>query len=381
MLLSTPDGQTTVDEATHWLTAKYRVRADARTIDARAQAIALEQSVEAPLAAIRDARVAREVVARVADVAQVGDSLYDVAIRLAVETTGFEAGQLVNMLFGNTSLHDDVALIDAEFAHGFAARFGGPRFGIEGIRRVTGVADRPLTCSALKPQGLSAAQLASLARTFARGGIDVVKDDHGLADQASAPFATRVRDVQRAIDDVNRASGSRCVYAPSLHGHYGQIREQIGIARDHGVQMILVTPMVAGVSTLAALAREAGIPIVAHPALAGSLRIAPPLLLGKLFRLFGADAAIFPNAGGRFGYGADVCAAIASTARQPWNGVAPMLPVPAGGMTVERVAEMCTTFGNDTMFLISGDLLTAGDALEDRCGRFARAVETCRGLR
>ena len=37
--------------------AVYRVRAAAGTIEARAQGIALEQSVELPLAAVRDARV------------------------------------------------------------------------------------------------------------------------------------------------------------------------------------------------------------------------------------------------------------------------------------------------------------------------------------
>jgi hypothetical protein len=36
----------------------------------------------------------------------------------------------------------------------------------------------------------------------------------------------------------------------------------------------------------------------------GAARIAPPLLLVKLFRLFGADAMIFPHHGGRFGYSA-----------------------------------------------------------------------------
>jgi ribulose-bisphosphate carboxylase large chain len=39
----------------------------------------------------------------------------------------------------------------------------------------------------------------------------------------------------------------------------------------------------------------------------GAARITPPLLLGKLFRLFGADAMIFPHHGGRFGYSAATC--------------------------------------------------------------------------
>ena len=45
----------------------------------------------------------------------------------------------------------------------------------------------------------------------------------------------------------------------------------------------------------------------------------------------------------------------------PWQGLAPILPVPAGGMTVERVPEMLRFYGRDVMLLIGGSLLEAGD--------------------
>ena len=279
------------------------------------------------------------------------------------------------MLFGNTSLHDDVSLVDVEVPPDFAARLGGPRFGIAGIRDITGVQGRPLTCTALKPQGLAPAQYAELASTFAQSGIDVIKDDHGLADQSSAPFAARVREVQRAVDEANRTSGMHCLYAPSLSGHYGQMRDQLRQARDCGVRMLLIAPILCGVATLAALARDANTPIIAHPAMAGAARIAPPLLLAKLFRLFGADATIFPNSGGRFSYTAETCDAIVDRARARWHDLAPMLPAPAGGMPVERVPDMRARFGDDVMLLIGGSLLIAGDQLLARCREFVSAVK------
>jgi ribulose-bisphosphate carboxylase large chain len=361
-------------DAERWIEATYRVRSTADAIEGRAHAIALEQSIEAPLAAVGDARVLNEVVGRVEGIAPSGPGTYDVRIRLAVETTGFEAGQLLNMLFGNTSLHDEVALVDAAIPPRLAARFGGPRFGIAGIRELTGAHGRPLTCSALKPQGLASTQLAAIARTFASAGVDVVKDDHGLADQAAAPFRERVRVVQSAVDEANRETGHRCVYAPSLTGHWGELVAQARFARDAGAKMVMVQPMVSGVGSLAALAREIGVPILAHPALAGAARIAPALLLGRLFRLFGADATIFPNAGGRFAYSPDTCAAIADAARAPWHGLAPTLPVPAGGMTVARVPEMRERFGDDAMLLIGGSLLVAREKLHERAHEFVAAV-------
>ena len=55
---------------------------------------------------------------------------------------------------------------------------------------------------------------------------------------------------------------------------------------------------------------------MAHPTMAGAARIAPPLLIGKVFRLLGADAVIFPNHGGRFGYSPEICRRLAQTALQ-----------------------------------------------------------------
>ncbi len=356
------------------IVATYRVECTQAHIEARAHAIALEQSVELPIAAVRDERVRRDVVGTVVAIRAAGERLFDVDVALAQETLGHDAGQLLNMLFGNTSLQHDTLLLDVAIDDELARRFGGPRIGIEGLRELTGARGRALSCAALKPQGLPAEALAGLAGTFARAGIDVIKDDHGLADQAAAPLAARIAACQRAIDDANAATGQRALYAPSLTGSLDDLRRGIDVARRHGVRMVLLAPMVSGVSNLALLARESGMALLAHPALAGAARIAPALLLGKLFRLFGADATIFPHAGGRFGYTLADCAQLADAARLPWHGLRCCVPAPAGGMTVERVPGMREFYGDDTLFLIGGSLLLAGDALGQRCRDFVSAV-------
>ena len=146
---------------------------------------------------------------------------------------------------------------------------------------------------------------------------------------------------QQAVAKANGArSRGHTLYAPSLYGHYGEMRSQLDLARREGVHIVLIAPMVCGVATLVALKREFDdMMFIAHPSLAG-LRIAPAALFGKLFRLFGADAVIFPNHGGRFSFSRDACHAIARRNTQPWHDLKPSLPTPAGGMSVERTAEM-----------------------------------------
>jgi len=353
----------------------YRLHVDSRQAAHRARLLAIEQSIEMPPEAVGDARVLDQVLARVERVEPQADGTSLACLQLACETVCEDAGQLMNMLFGNCSLQPDVELVDIEVPAPLASAFGGPNLGIEGLRRLTGAFGRPLTCTALKPIGSTVQQLAELCRVFARAGIDVIKDDHGWANQRSAPFAERVAACQRVIDEANEASGRRTVYAPSLFGTQVQMQRQIELARTHGVRALLIAPMVCGVATFNALKREhPDLAFIAHPAFGGAGRIAPPVLLGKLLRLFGADAVIFPNHGGRFTYPADVCQQIARGNRAAWHRLNPALPVPAGGMSVERVPELKREYGNDSMLLIGGSLLIARERLAERSRAFVEAV-------
>jgi ribulose-bisphosphate carboxylase large chain len=353
------------------LTAIYRVCCDAGAIEDRARAIAVEQSVEMPLAAIDDEYVRSEIMGRVEAIRDLGDGRFEVRISLAAETAGADAGQLINMLFGNSSLHEDVTLHDIETPDDLAGVFGGSRHGVEELRRRVGAGRRALTCSALKPQGLPAEKLAELAGKFAQGGIDYVKDDHGLADQAYAPFTARVA----AITCAFRHSGCGARYVPSLSGDLDSMRRQIALAVDAGIDTVLVAPMIMGLANFHRLVRDhPAIAFLAHPALTG-LRISPVALLGKLFRLLGADAVIFPNHGGRFGYSADTCRRLAQALREDREGLTPSLPVPAGGMSRERVPEMLDFYGADSMLLIGGALLETGDRLVEATSAFAAQVQ------
>ncbi len=357
------------------LVATYLVRAEAGSIEARARAIAVEQSVEMPVEAIDDDAVLEGIVGRVEDIADRGDGVFAVRIGLAAATVGGDAGQLLNMAFGNTSLHEDVVLADLDLPASVAARFGGPRHGIAGLRARIGATSRALTCAALKPQGMATARLAQLAERFAHGGIDYLKDDHGLADQAYSPFAARVGACAEAVRRAAASTGHDTRYIPSLSGSLADLRRQARQSRGAGIDTVMVAPMLAGWSNVQALGREfPDLAFVAHPTLGGAARIAPDLLIGRLFPLIGADAVIFPTHGGRFGYSATICRRLAENARRPAHGQRPSLPVPAGGMTLARVPEMLDFYGAEAMLLIGGSLLAARERLTAETAAFVRAV-------
>jgi ribulose-bisphosphate carboxylase large chain len=361
------------------LTAIYHVRSDARSIAARARAIAVEQSVELPLSAIEDQHILDEIVGKVEDIGEVEPGLYAARISLAASTVGNDPGQLINMLFGNTSLQDDVTLHDAEFPEELVSQWGGPHYGLAGLRHRSGIKGRAFTCTALKPQGLSPEQLAELAARFARGGIDFVKDDHGLADQSYSPLRARVEAVAAALKRVEQETGHRTHYVPSVTGTAHSAQDFVADARHVGIEHFMVQPMIFGLSNFHHLTHaNPSASFFAHPAMAGAVRISPALLFGKIFRMLGADAIIFPNLGGRFGYSPDTCRRIAETARAPWHGRESAIPVPAGGMTTDRVGEMLDFYGANVMLLIGGALLEARERLTEETAAFVARVKEYR---
>jgi ribulose-bisphosphate carboxylase large chain len=70
------------------LKAFYYVRCDARSIEARARALAVEQSVEMPVAAIEDPFVSAEIVGQVETIAEKETGLFEVCITFLQETVG-----------------------------------------------------------------------------------------------------------------------------------------------------------------------------------------------------------------------------------------------------------------------------------------------------
>ena len=119
------------------------------------------------------------------------DVRWEAVVRYSDDTAGGELPQLLNVIFGNTSIKENVMVTDLALSPTLLGKFLGPRFGTQGLRDVCGVPKGPMLMTALKPMGSSVAKLAEMAYAFAKGGIDIIKDDHGLANQRYAPYEAR----------------------------------------------------------------------------------------------------------------------------------------------------------------------------------------------
>ncbi|MEM1401618.1 MAG: RuBisCO large subunit C-terminal-like domain-containing protein, partial [Pseudomonadota bacterium] len=257
-------------------------------------------------------------------------------------------------------------------------RFPGARFGIDGVRRLTRRSSGGFVCPVIKPQGSDAATLARLCYLTARAGADIIKEDHGLSNQDAAPFRDRIRlcadAVAKANDERAEEGDPTCaLYFANIGGHGDEVRDLALFAKEAGADGILLIPGLFGFDAINRLAQDPdfGLPIMAHPSHLGPYVLSPDhgyghgMLFGQMMRLAGTDISVFPNHGGRFGFTKAECEEIVTACRNSDGIGRPMLPSPGGGMSIDRLPDMITLYGQDCVYLLGGSLLRYGERIGD----------------
>lgn len=356
--------------------------AEAQAYD-QARAICLEQTVELSDSMVPDGDLRDHIVGQIETSQQVEADLYEFTISYAIETTGFELAGLLSVVFGNTSMKRGVRVLRGVFPDSLLAHFPGPRFGTQGIRELLCVPKRPLLGTALKPMGYSPEMLAESAYAFALGGIDIIKDDHGLINQPFATFQERTRQCAAAVNKANKETGGKTLYVPNISGPVDQLVERALFAKEAGAGGVEIFSSIVGYDFLRVLAKDdrVGMPIFNHPAMLGTYTInrreglSHEFLFGQFVRLAGADATIFSSYGGRFPTTRKDCQGVVIGASQPMgHHIKPIFPIPGGGMTIERVDELLDLYGNDVVLLVSGGLYSISSDLVANCQAFRNQV-------
>ncbi|MFN7307877.1 MAG: RuBisCO large subunit C-terminal-like domain-containing protein [Alphaproteobacteria bacterium] len=362
----------------------YRITPDdSRPIEAHAKDICLEETVEIPADCVPAPIWQAGIVGKVEAITPCPppSRAFDVAISYRADIVNNAIPNLLNVIFGNISIRRGIRIMDIRLTADQLRAFGGPGFGVVGLRERLDVFGRPLAATAIKPLGLSVPELARLAGGYALGGRVVIKDDHGLMDQPFHPFKERVARLQEAIRNANAKTGRRTLYFPMVSGRFDQIEDQMAFAAAEGCAGALIAPLLIGPDTGFHLARKYGLAVMAHPSFTGTHfhdpehGMTPAMLLGRLFRVFGADISVFPNAGGRFTFTERECRDLAIAMQEPLGDVKPGFPSPAGGMTIERIDSMVAAFGHDAVFLIGGALMRHSPDPEVGARAFITAIE------
>jgi len=331
----------------------YKINAPANKIPRIAEDIALEQTVELPKEAIFYKEILRRIVGKIESIES-----NIVKISYDISTTDLQLPQFLNLLFGNISLNKGIRIIDLKLPKEFVKGFKGPNYGIQGLRRIFKIEDRPLVAAALKPKGLSASLLSRWCSKFALAGLDIIKDDHGIC----GDFDKRVKLCQEVVDRVKQKTGKEILYFPNLTAPFEDIEKRIEYGLKIGIRGFLLSPFLIGLDYFRYLSQNYPLIFMAHPAFSGSLfmndkhGISTEIILGRLFRLIGADIVIFPNFGGRFPFTRETCYRINNSLKEEFYHLKKTMPAPAGGIDLKDIPLIRDFYGDDIVILIGASL-------------------------
>jgi 2,3-diketo-5-methylthiopentyl-1-phosphate enolase len=272
---------------------------------------------------------------------------------------------ILTTVFGKLSLDGEVKLVDIEFSSDLKKAYPGPRFGIEGIRELTGVQERPLLMSIFKGViGRDLNYLETQLRAQALGGVDVVKDDEILFDNPLTPFTERINIGKRVLQELFEETGKKTLYAVNLTGRTSELRDKARKARELGAHALLFNVFSYGLDVLQELREdpEIGLPIMAHPAFAGAVASSPAygvsysLWLGKFLRMAGADFSLFPSPYGSVALEKSKAISVSHELTKDDDHLRRALPVPSAGIHPALVPLLVKDFGLDCVINAGGGI-------------------------
>ena len=286
-------------------------------------------------------------------------------VRIAYPWANFgpQFAMMLSTVIGNISSSGKVKLLDLSFPPSFLAQFKGPKFGVDGIRELLGVWDRPLLNNMIKPcTGLNPEETAKLAYEAAVGGVDIIKDDELVSDAPHCPLVPRVKAVMEAIRRADEVKGEKTLYAFNITDRVDRLRDNAMRALDAGANCLMVNYFTIGLDAARMLAEDPDInvPILAHSDFTGAVYESPwsgmsAMLIGaKLPRLAGLDMVIALSPYGKFPIMMDTFLNSGYHMLMPMGGIKPIFPMPGGGTTQGHVEDLYKKFGKDVMIAAGG---------------------------
>ncbi len=284
---------------------------------------------------------------------------------------------LAGNIFGMKAV-DGIRIEDMRFPEGIIKTFPGPAKGIEGVREMLGVYDRPLTGSTIKPKlGLTAKEHARRCYETLRGGLDTVKDDENLGSQKFNTFDDRVKYTLEMVQKAEAETGEKKGYWCNVTaGDTEEMLRRAALVKEYGGRFVMIDFVVAGFTAVASLRKEigrmGGLALHGHRAMHAAYDRVPYhgvdyRVISKWARMAGLDHIHVGTGVGKLegtrteleerleilrednsGVVNNMCF------EQPWAGLKPVFPVASGGLHPGHVPVLLDIFGKDSIWAFGG---------------------------
>ena len=306
-------------------------------------------------------------------------------IKIAYPQELFEAGnmpQVYSAVAGNIfgmSLVKGLRLQDISFPWDIMKKFHGPKFGIDGIRKLLRVKNRPLIGTIIKPKvGLDARHHAKVAYDAWYGGLDIVKDDENLTSMSFNKFDDRIEETLRLRDKAEQDTGERKVYMANVTAETNEMIKRAEFVKKCGGEYVMIDIITTGWSGLQTL-RQAnlGLVIHAHRAGHGAFTENPHhgismLTIAKTARLIGVDQLHVGAIVGKMKGGKEEVRMIGEeieekiihpskaehVLEQKWYNVKPVFAVCSGGLYPGTIPSVVKAMGNNNVIIQAGGGVT-----------------------
>jgi 2,3-diketo-5-methylthiopentyl-1-phosphate enolase len=285
-----------------------------------------------------------------------------VQLAFPVQAWGDNLPMMLLAIAGNCFAYSkNIMLTDLFIGENLLKQFQGPKFGIEGIRKITGVESGPLSLHIIKPKmGMTPEQTANQVRQTAEGGVDMCKDDEMCADVFNCSTEDRLKAVMETIKAHQDKTGKEVIYLCSITDEPAKMKDKAKRAIELGANGLLVTYS-AGLGALRELTSDPDInvPVMLHAShmIAMMKQIAWPVL-AKLCRLCGADLMLTPTLWSSIPMVSHEEGIRTSFAQGgDWKNIKPTFPMPCAGVYPGLAEVIIGEYGPDIIIPAGGGML------------------------
>ncbi len=159
-----------------------------------------------------------------------------------------------------------IRVVGLKLPQAFRGIHPGPQFGVKGSRALTGVQDRPIIGTIVKPAlGLRPHETAELVRGLVEAGADFIKDDEKLMSPAYSPLAERVRVIMPIILDHEQRTAKKVMYAFGIsHADPDEMMRNHDLVLKAGGNCAVVNINSIGFGGMSFLRKRSGLVLHAH---------------------------------------------------------------------------------------------------------------------